>query len=119
MKKTLLSTLFLFFAIIKGFTQDYATLAKQGSKAYQDKDYAKSVESFEQAFKLDKPKTSDLYSASWSATLSNQADKAFSFLGQAIDEGNPSFTHIKANQGNDSCQNGKEASRRVGESEIS
>jgi hypothetical protein len=98
MKKTLLSTLLLFFAFTKGFTQDYVILAKQGYKAYQDKDYAKSVEIFEQAFKLDKPKTSDLYSASWSATLSNQADKAFSFLGQAIDEGNPSFTHIKANQ---------------------
>jgi hypothetical protein len=96
MKKTLLSTLLLFFALTKGFTQDYATLAKQGYKIYEDKDYAKSVEIFEQAFKLEKPKPSDLYNAACSASLAKQTDKAFDFLGQAIDGGYSNLGHLKA-----------------------
>lgn len=96
MKKTLLSTLLLFFALTKGFTQDYATLAKQGYKVYEDKEYAKSVEIFEQAFKLGKPKSSDLYNAACSASLAKQTDKAFNFLGQAIDEGYSNLGHLRA-----------------------
>jgi tetratricopeptide (TPR) repeat protein len=95
MKKTLLSTLLLFFALTKGFTQDYATLAKQGYKVYEDKEYAKSVEIFEQAFKLEKPKPSDLYNAACSASLAKQTDKAFDFLNQAIDEGYSNLGHLK------------------------
>jgi hypothetical protein len=96
MKNTLLSALILFFALTKSFSQDYATLAKQGYKAYQDKDYAKSVELFEQAFKLDKPKTSDLYNAACAASLATQTDKAFDFLGQAIDAGYSNLGHLKS-----------------------
>jgi hypothetical protein len=96
MKKTLLSTLLLFFALTKGFTQDYITLAKQGYKVYEDKDYAKSVEIFEQAFKLEKPKPSDLYNAACAASLAKQTDKAFDFLSKAIDAGFNNFGHIKS-----------------------
>jgi hypothetical protein len=96
MKKPLLSTLLLFFALTKGFTQDYATLAKQGYKVYENKDYAKSVELFEQAFKLDKPKPSDLYNAACSAALAKQVDKAFDFLGKAIDAGYSNLGHLKS-----------------------
>jgi hypothetical protein len=96
MKKPLLSTLLLFFALTKGFTQDYATLAKQGYKVYEDKDYAKSVEIFEQAFKLEKPKPSDLYNAACAASLAKQTDKAFDFLSKAIDAGFNNFGHIKS-----------------------
>lgn len=95
MKKTLLSTLILFFALTKGFTQDYTTLAKQGYKVYEDKDYAKSVDIFEQAFKLAKPKPSDLYNAACAATLGKQTDKAFDFLAQAIDGGYSNLVHLK------------------------
>jgi hypothetical protein len=96
MKKTLLSILLLFFALTQGFTQDYSTLAKQGYKVYEDKEYAKSVEIFEQAFKLEKPKPSDLYNAACSAALAKQTDKAFNFLGQAIDGGYSNLGHLKA-----------------------
>jgi len=96
MKKTLLSTLLLFFALTKGFTQDYATLTKQGYKVYEDKEYAKSVEIFEQAFKLGKPKSSDLYNAACAASLAKQTDKAFNFLEQATDEGYSNLGHLKA-----------------------
>ena len=96
MKKALLSTLLLFFAFTKGFTQDYSTLAKQGYKVYEEKDYAKSVDIFEQAFKLDKPKPSDLYNAACSASLAKQGDKAFYFLNQAIDAGYSNLGHLKA-----------------------
>ena len=96
MKKTLLSILLLFFALTKGFTQDYSTLAKQAYKAYEDKEYAKSVEIFEQAFKLEKPKPSDLYNAACSAALAKQTDKAFDFLGQAIDGGYSNLGHLRA-----------------------
>jgi hypothetical protein len=96
MKKTLFTTLLLLFAIFQGFSQDYATLAKQAYKVYEDKEYAKSVEIFEQAFKLGKPKSSDLYNAACSASLATQADKAFNFLGQAIDEGYSNLGHLKS-----------------------
>ena len=96
MKKTLLSTLLLFFALTKSFTQDYTTLTKQGYKVYEEKDYAKSVEIFEQAFKLENPKPSDLYNAACSASLAKQTDKAFDFLGQAIDRGYSNLGHLKA-----------------------
>ncbi len=96
MKKTLLSILVLLLSLTKVFTQDYSTLAKQGYKVYEDKDYAKSVEIFEQAFKLDKPKPSDLYNAACSASLAKQTDKAFNFLGQAIDTGYSNLGHLKA-----------------------
>ncbi len=84
------------FAFTTGFSQDYATLAKQGYKVYEDKDYAKSVGIFEQAFKLEKPKSSDLYNAACSASLANQKDKAFDFLNQAIDAGYSNLGHLKA-----------------------
>jgi tetratricopeptide (TPR) repeat protein len=95
MKKTLLLTFFLFFALTKGFAQDYTTLAKQGYRVYEAKDYAKSVEIFEQAFKLGKPKASDLYNAACSAALATQTDKAFDFLGKAIDAGYSNLGHLK------------------------
>ena len=96
MKKPLLSTLLLFCVLTKGFTQDYATLTKQGYKVYENKEYAKSVEIFEQAFKLEKPKSSDLYNAACSASLAKQTDKAFDFLRQAIDGGYSNLGHLKA-----------------------
>jgi hypothetical protein len=96
MKKTLFTTLLLLFAIFQGFSQDYATLAKQAYKVYEDKEYAKSVEIFEQAFKLGKPKSSDLYNAACSASLATQTEKAFNFLGQAIDEGYSNLGHLKS-----------------------
>lgn len=95
MKKTLLSILLLLFALTKVFTQDYATLAKQGYKVYEDKNYAKSVDIFEQAFKLEKPKSSDLYNAACSASLAKQTHKAFDFLNQAIDTGYSNYGHLK------------------------
>lgn len=96
MKKTLLSILVVLLSLTKVFTQDYSTLAKQGYKVYEDKEYAKSVEIFEQAFKLEKPKPSDLYNAACSASLARQTDKAFDFLGQAIDAGYSNLGHLKA-----------------------
>jgi len=95
MKKLLLSILLLFFALTKGFTQDYTTLTKQGYKVYEDKEYAKSVEIFEQAFKLEKPKPSDLYNAACAASLAKQTDKALNFLSQAIEAGYSNFGHLK------------------------
>jgi tetratricopeptide (TPR) repeat protein len=96
MKKTLFTTILLLFVLFQGFSQDYATLAKQAYKVYEDKEYAKSVEIFEQAFKLDKPKSSDLYNAACSASLATQTDKAFDFLGQAIDAGYSNLGHLKS-----------------------
>jgi hypothetical protein len=96
MKKTLLFIFVLLFTLTKGFTQDYSTLAKQGYKVYEDKEYAKSVEIFEQAFKLGKPKSSDLYNAACAASLATQTDKAFNFLGQAIDVGYSNLGHLKS-----------------------
>jgi hypothetical protein len=96
MKKTLFTSLLLLFALFQGFSQDYATLAKQAYKVYEDKEYVKSVEIFEQAFKLGKPKSSDLYNAACSASLATQTDKAFDFLGQAIDAGYSNLGHLKA-----------------------
>jgi hypothetical protein len=96
MKKTLFTTILLLFALFQGFSQDYATLAKKAYKVYEDKEYAKSVEIFEQAFKLDKPKSSDLYNAACSASLATQTDKAFDFLGQAIDAGYSNLGHLKS-----------------------
>jgi len=96
MRKILLSTLLLFLVLTQGFSQDYASLVKQGYKVYEDKEYAKSVEIFEQAFKLEKPKSSDLYNAACSASLAKQTDKALDFLGQAIDGGYSNLGHLKA-----------------------
>jgi hypothetical protein len=96
MKKTLFTTLLLLFALFQGFSQDYAALAKQAYKVYEDKEYAKSVEIFEQAFKLGKPESSDLYNAACSASLATQTEKAFNFLGQAIDEGYSNLGHLKS-----------------------
>jgi hypothetical protein len=96
MKKTLFTTILLLFALFQGFSQDYATLAKQAYKVYEDREYAKSVEIFEQAFKLGKPKSSDLYNAACSASLATQTDKAFDFLGQAIDAGYSNLGHLKS-----------------------
>ncbi len=96
MKKTLFTTLLLLFALSQGFSQDYSTLAKQAYKVYEDKEYVKSVEIFEQAFKLAKPTSSDLYNAACSASLANQTDKAFDFLGQAIDAGYSNLGHLRA-----------------------
>jgi hypothetical protein len=96
MKKTLFTIILLLFALFQGFSQDYATLAKQAYKVYEDKEYVKSVEIFEQAFKLGKPKSSDLYNAACSASLATQTEKAFNFLGQAIDEGYSNLGHLKS-----------------------
>jgi hypothetical protein len=96
MKKSLFSILFLVTILSKGFSQDYATLVMQGYKIYGEKDYEKSVQTFEQAFKLAKPKSGDLYNAACSATLGKQIEKAFSFLEQAVDFGYSNITHLKS-----------------------
>jgi hypothetical protein len=96
MKKSLFSILFLVTILCKGFSQDYATLVKQGYKIYGEKDYEKSVQTFEQAFKLAKPKPGDLYNAACAATLGKQIEKAFSFLDQAVDFGYSNITHLKS-----------------------
>lgn len=98
MKKALFSILFLVTILCNGFAQDYATLVKQGDKIYEEKDYEKSVQIFEQAFKLAKPKPTDLYSAACSATLGKQTDKAFDFLNQAIDAGFSNFGRLKSHK---------------------
>lgn len=90
-------TLTFFLALTTGtiIGQTYKQLISEADSLYNAKDYKKSNELFQQAFKLGKGNSSDLYNAACTAALAGENDNAFCFLQLAFQNGWTNIYHLK------------------------
>lgn len=91
------SALFIatYFFCLLAHAQDYKALVSSANDSYTKKEYNKSVELYQQAFKLVQNNRSDLYNGACSAALSNNADLALRWLNLAYDQGYTNIRHMK------------------------
>ena len=83
------------FVCLLTYGQDYKALVSSANDSYVKKEYGKSVELYEQAFKLTHDSRSDLYNGACSAALTNKPDLAMKWLNMAFDEGYVNIRHMK------------------------
>jgi hypothetical protein len=72
---------------VKAFGQDYYDLIQQAGFYHDSKDYVKSVNLYEQAFKLGKKDPDKLFKAACLAAITGDNNKAFAFLSLAFNAG--------------------------------
>jgi hypothetical protein len=93
MKFTLFISTYLFCLL--ACAQDYKALVSLANDNYTKKEYNRSVELYQQAFKLTQNKRSDLYNGACSAALANNPDLALKWLNLAFDQSYINIRHIK------------------------
>lgn len=93
MKKTLTLPLLLFCAF--AFGQDYRTLIITAHRLYKAMDYAESVKTYKDAFKIEQKSPADLYNAGCSAALAGDTTLAFQWLDLAFKNGYINIRHLK------------------------
>ena len=94
MPKYLLSVAAI-LAITTTFGQAYKQLVSQGDSLYNAKDYKKSNQLYQQAFKLEKKNPNDLYNAACSAAMAGDNKNAFESLESAFQNGWLDIDHLK------------------------
>lgn len=87
--------LFLSGSTRETFGQTYEVLVKQAFSLYKEKSYRKSNEVYQQAFKLEKKNSDDLYNAARSAALAGDKKKAFEYLNLALKNGWMNINSLK------------------------
>lgn len=95
MKRKLILILSILFVSIYSFGQSYNDLIKQALSNYYAKDYEKSLDLYQAAFKIEKNNPSDLYNGACSAALAGETKTAFSLLNLSIQKGWTNISHLK------------------------
>jgi hypothetical protein len=95
MKRKLILILSILLVSIYSFGQSYNDLVKQALSNYYAKDYKKSVELYQNAFKIEQNNYNDLYNAACAAALSGETQTAFDLLNLSINKGWTNINHLK------------------------
>jgi hypothetical protein len=94
--KNLLVLIFLFYIIVINCSaQSYRELISEAEEFYRSKEYQKSSELYQQAFRLETKNPSELYNGARSAALSGDVEDAFKFLGLSIEKGWTNIDRLK------------------------
>lgn len=94
MKNTLVAVFLL--CAFSAFAQDYKSIVATADQHYNNKEYNESVARYQEAFKLNKTRGSDLYNAACSAALSGNKKLAFEWLNLALKNGWTNVRHLKS-----------------------
>lgn len=89
-------TTFLLFISSLTFGQTYKSIVAEADAFYKNKEYKKSVEKYEEAFKLEQKSGSDFYNAGCSASLLGNKKLAFKWLNLALKNGWSNVRHLKS-----------------------
>jgi hypothetical protein len=95
MKKVLIPLLLL-LCCSAIFAQSYKALVARADALYQGKDYAQSVSTYKDAFKMEEKNPTDLYNAGCSAALAGDSRLAFKWLNLALKNGWANVRHLKS-----------------------
>ena len=95
MRRKLILFLSVLFVSFYSFGQSYNDLVKQAFSYYQAKDYKKSLDLYQHAFKIEQNNYSDLYNGACSAALSGDIKTAFNLLNLSIQKGWININHLK------------------------
>ena len=85
----------ILFMSIYSFGQTYNDLVKQAFSFYESKNYKKSLNLYQQAFKLKQDNYNDLYNGACSAALSGDTKTAFDLLNLSVQKGWTNINHLK------------------------
>lgn len=96
MRTSLRFALAVLFVASSVFGQDYQHLIGQAASLTRSKDYPKSVEAFEAAFKLDAKHANDFYNGACAAALAGKPDLAFEWLQKASGLGWANPQHLQS-----------------------
>lgn len=95
MTRKLFLILNIFLISISSFGQKYNDLVKQAFSSYESNDYKKSLDFYQQAFKLKEDNYNDLYNGACSAALTGDIKIAFDLLNLSIEKGWTNINHLK------------------------
>src|SRR5690625_5159074 len=100
-------TIFLSLTVETLYGQTYNQLIKQADSLCNAKEFKKSNEVYQQAFKIEKKSPNDLYNAACSAALAGDTKKSFEFLELALLNGWINIDHLKKDNDLDNLHSGK------------
>jgi hypothetical protein len=87
--------LLLCCGLLTAHGQSYRSLIVKADSLYDAKDFKKSIQVYEQAFKLERRNHTDLYNAACSAALALEKEKAYDLLESAVENGWINVGHLK------------------------
>ena len=93
MKKALTGAFLLIGSL--AFSQDYRSLITTAHRLYRVMDYAESVKTYKEAFKIEQKSPTDLYNAGCSAALAGDTTLAFQWLDLAFKNGYKNVRHLQ------------------------
>ncbi len=103
----------LLFLFVSVNAQDYSTLVTEANQLYEAKDYKKSTDLYDKAFKIESKNPSHLYNGACSSALAGNTTKAFRWLNLSIDNGWTNLTHLKSDTDLDNLHSKKEWKKTV------
>lgn len=89
----ILLLLFLFTSVS---AQEYSQLISEAHQLYQTKDYKKSTDLYDKAFKIESKNPSDLYNGACASSLAGNTKKAFKWLNLSIEKGWTNIKHLNS-----------------------
>lgn len=95
MVRKLLLILNIFLISLSSLGQTYNELVSHAFSSYESKDYSKSLDLYQQAFRLKQDNYSDLYNGACSAALLGDTKTAFDLLNLSIENGWTNINHLK------------------------
>jgi len=107
MTKHLFSILVALILSVNVFGQTYKVFIRQADSLYNLKNYKKSNELYQKAFKLEKKNSAELYNGACTAALSSDKKNAFVLLELAFQKGWINIEHLKKDPDLESLHNDK------------
>jgi tetratricopeptide (TPR) repeat protein len=82
-------------SVLIGQRQNYQELVNLADKCYNNKEYEKSGEYYDRAFKIQKGTSNDYYNAACSWALAGKKTRALEYLNESVDLGWVNINHLK------------------------
>jgi hypothetical protein len=98
----------ILFLSITSLAQTYRKLVKQADSLYTAKDFKRSNDFYQKAFKVKRKNENDLYNGACSAALAGDKRSAYEFLELAFRNGWTNITHLRKDTDLESLHNDKQ-----------
>lgn len=103
--------LLLFFTSVNA--QEYSTLIGEANQLYEAKDYKRSTDLYDKAFKMESKNPSHLYNGACASSLAGDTTNAFKWLNLSIENGWTNLRHLKSDTDLDNLHSKKEWGKTI------
>lgn len=103
--------LILLFASVNA--QEYSKLISKADQLYKTKDYKRSTDLYDKAFKIESKNPNHLYNGACASSLAGNTNKAFKWLNLSIENGWTNLKHLNSDTDLENLHSKKEWGKTI------